>query len=42
MGLRVISTSVHGVLDYVTGSALLAAPELFGLKEVPSAALTPA
>ena len=41
MGLRIIPTSVHGVLDYVTGSALLAAPELFKLKEVPSAALTP-
>ena len=41
MGLRVIPTSVHGVLDYVSGSALLAAPELFRLKEVPSAALTP-
>ena len=41
MNLRVIPTSVHGVLDYVTGSALLAAPELFRLKDVPSAALTP-
>ena len=41
MSLRVIPTSVHGVLDYATGSALLAAPELFRLKEVPSAALTP-
>jgi hypothetical protein len=41
MNLRVIPTSVHGVLDYVTGSALLAAPELFRLKDVPPAALTP-
>jgi hypothetical protein len=41
MNLRVIPTSVHGVLDYVTGSALLAAPELFRLKDVPSAALSP-
>jgi hypothetical protein len=41
MNLRVMPTSVHGVLDYVTGSALLAAPELFRLKDVPSAALTP-
>ncbi len=41
MSLRVIPTSVHGVLDYLTGSALLAAPELFGLKDVPPAALTP-
>jgi D-arabinose 1-dehydrogenase-like Zn-dependent alcohol dehydrogenase len=39
MNLRVIPTSVHGVLDYVTGSALLAAPELFRLKDVPPAAL---
>jgi hypothetical protein len=30
-----------GVLDYVIGSALLAAPELFRLKDVPPAALTP-
>ena len=41
MSLRVIPTSVHGVLDYLTGSALLAAPELFRLKDVPPAALTP-
>ena len=41
MSLQVIPTSVHGVLDYITGSALLGAPELFGLKDVPSAALTP-
>ncbi|HZC00350.1 MAG TPA: hypothetical protein VE844_03000 [Gammaproteobacteria bacterium] len=34
MNLRVIPTSVHGVLDYVTGSALLATPELFRLKDV--------
>lgn len=41
MNLRVIPTSVHGVLDYATGSALLAAPELLRLKDVPRAALTP-
>ena len=41
MSLRVIPTSVHGVLDYLTGSALLAAPELFRLKDVPAAALAP-
>ncbi len=41
MNLRVIPTSVHGVLDYATGSALLAAPELLRLKDVPQAALTP-
>jgi hypothetical protein len=41
MNLRVIPTSVHGVLDYATGSALLAAPELLRLKDVPRAALPP-
>ena len=41
MNLRVIPTSVHGFLDYVTGSALLAAPELFRLKDVAPAALAP-
>lgn len=40
MNLRVIPTSVHGVLDYATGSVLLAAPELLGLKDAPRAALT--
>jgi SPW repeat-containing protein len=38
MNLRMIPTSVHGVLDYLTGSALLAAPELLRLKDVPSSA----
>ena len=38
MTLRVIPTWVHGVLDYVTGGALLSAPELFSLKNVPPAA----
>jgi hypothetical protein len=38
--MRVIPTSVHGVLDYVTGSALLAAPDLLGLEdELPSRVL---
>ena len=40
MSLRVIPTQVHGVLDYLTGSALLAAPELLGIKDEPRAALT--
>jgi hypothetical protein len=40
MNLRMVPTSVHGVLDYLTGSALLAAPELLRLKDVPSSALT--
>ena len=41
MSVRFIPTSVHGMLDYLTGSVLLAAPELFGLKDVPSSALAP-
>ena len=40
MSLRVIPTHVHGVLDYLTGSALLAAPGLLGIKDDPRAALT--
>jgi hypothetical protein len=40
MSLRVIPTQVHGVLDYLTGSVLLAAPELLGIKDEPRAALT--
>jgi hypothetical protein len=36
-----IPTKVHGVLDYVTGGALLAAPELFRLKDVPASAAAP-
>jgi hypothetical protein len=39
MNLRVIPTSVHGVLDYVTAPSLLAAPELLGLRAVPASAL---
>src|SRR5919112_2395816 len=40
MSLQVIPTQVHGVLDYLTGSALLAAPRLLGIKDDPRAALT--
>ena len=29
--MRIISTQVHGVLDYLTGGTLLAAPTLLGL-----------
>ena len=36
-----ISTKAHGVLDYATAAALLAAPELFGLKDERAAALLP-
>lgn len=41
MNTRIIPTRLHGVLDYMTGGMLMAAPELFGLKDVPAAALTP-
>jgi hypothetical protein len=40
MSLRVIPTQVHGILDYLTGSALLAAPGLLGIKDDPRATLT--
>jgi len=40
MSLRVIPTQAHGVLDYLTGSALLAAPGLLGIKDDPRATLT--
>jgi hypothetical protein len=39
MNLRFIPTRVHGILDYVNGSALLAAPELLRTKDEPRAAL---
>jgi hypothetical protein len=38
---EVIPTKVHGVVDYATSGALLAAPELFRLKDVPSSARAP-
>ena len=41
MGLRFIPTRVHGVLDYAVGGLLLAAPELFRLKDVPASAMAP-
>ena len=41
MNIRIIPTRVHGMLDYVTAPALLAAPELFKLKAVPASALAP-
>ena len=31
MAMRIIPTQIHGVIDYVTGGALLAAPKLLGL-----------
>ena len=39
MGIRFIPTRIHGVLDYVHGSALLAAPELLRTKDEPRATL---
>ena len=39
MSLRMIPTSVHGAIDYLTGGALLAAPEVLGLNDEPRAAL---
>ena len=41
MVAKLIPTKVHGVLDYVTGGALRAAPELFRLKDVPASAAAP-
>ncbi len=40
MSLRVIPTSVHGVIDYVAGGALYATPALLGLGDVPASART--
>ena len=34
--MRIFSTKTHGVLDYLTGAALLAAPKALGLEDVPS------
>jgi hypothetical protein len=39
MSLRMIPTSVHGAIDYLTGGALLAAPKVLGLTDEPRAAL---
>jgi len=36
--VRIVSTKTHGVLDYLTGAALVAAPKAIGLEGVPSAA----
>ncbi len=38
---RPISTRMHGVIDYATSAALVAAPELLGLKGVRASALAP-
>ena len=36
--MRVIPTQIHGVLDYLTGATLLAAPRLLALDDVPASA----
>ena len=36
--MRIVSTKAHGVLDYLTGAALLAAPGLLGPEDAPTAA----
>ena len=41
MNLRVIPTSVHGVLDYVASGINLLTPSLLRLEEVPWAAFAP-
>ena len=38
--MRIVSTKTHGILDYLTGAALLAAPRALGLEDVPSSART--
>ena len=40
MSLRVIPTSVHGVIDYLAGGALYVTPALLGLGDVPASART--
>lgn len=35
--MRLLPTSVHGVIDYLWGLALLASPWLFGFADVPAA-----
>jgi len=39
MSLRMIPTSVHGAVDYLTGGALLAAPKVLGIDDDRRAAL---
>lgn len=37
--MKVINTSTHGIFDYITGLALLVAPNLFGFAEIGGAAV---
>lgn len=41
MNVRVVPTSVHGIVDYVTASALLAAPDVLRLKQTSPSAIAP-
>ncbi|MDP9381290.1 MAG: hypothetical protein M3Q29_14305 [Chloroflexota bacterium] len=41
MLFQVVPTRVHGIVDYIEGPTLLAAPMLFGLQDVPASALAP-
>ena len=41
MNLRFVPTSVHGAIDHVVGPTLVAAPELFRLKDDRAASLSP-
>jgi len=36
--VRIVSTKTHGILDYLTGATLLAAPKALGIEDEPSAA----
>jgi hypothetical protein len=41
MAMRKIPTSVHGVVDYVTAPVLIAAPDIFGMRQTSPAAIAP-
>jgi hypothetical protein len=40
MGLRVIPTAVHGIIDYASSGALYTTPTLLGLNDMPPSART--
>lgn len=37
MSVKILSSQVHGIADYVTGATLLAAPYIFGFSEMEGA-----
>ena len=41
MRLRRVPTSVHGIVDYVTAPVLIAAPDIFRMRQVSAAAIAP-